>query len=120
MGDYSANWQDEPDATSQVEIYGSNATLRFRGGSYATLLFDAEGTGRDIWFTRKGIAGTDYAHFLSNSNNVEWFGSQQFDEPVTLQPANAPANPSAGTMYFDTSSKHFFGYDGTIWKQLDN
>ncbi len=29
-----------------------------------------------------------------------------------------PTNPSPGTIFFD--SKHFYGFDGTTWKQLDN
>ena len=25
-----------------------------------------------------------------------------------------------GTIYYNTTTKHFYGYDGTNWKQLDN
>ena len=39
---------------------------------------------------------------------------------VRLTPTGAPGSPSAGTVYFDTTSKHFFGFDGATWKQLDN
>ncbi len=35
-----------------------------------------------------------------------------------LREMNTPANPVAGQIYFDGT--HFFGYDGTTWKQLDN
>ena len=85
--------------------------MRFRGGAYATIHFDKEGTGRDVYLTRQATAETDYAHFFANNNNVEWFGAHQFDSSVTLKPTNAPANPWAGAMYFDSSSKQFFGYE---------
>jgi len=31
-----------------------------------------------------------------------------------------PSNPAAGMIIFDSSNNHFYGYNGTIWKQLDN
>ncbi len=39
---------------------------------------------------------------------------------MKLAPVGAPASPSAGTIYYDSGSNHFFGYNGTAWKQLDN
>jgi hypothetical protein len=32
----------------------------------------------------------------------------------------APANPVDGQIYFDSTTLHFFGWNGTAWKQLDN
>jgi len=32
----------------------------------------------------------------------------------------APSSPAEGQIYFNSTSKHFFGYDGTTFKQLDN
>jgi hypothetical protein len=34
--------------------------------------------------------------------------------------SNYPASPTAGTIIFDTTSLHFYGYNGSAWKQLDN
>lgn len=36
--------------------------------------------------------------------------------------SNAASAPTgvAGAVYFNTASKHFFGYNGTAWVQLDN
>lgn len=31
-----------------------------------------------------------------------------------------PTNPVEGQVYYNTASKHFFGWNGTAWKQLDN
>ena len=35
-------------------------------------------------------------------------------------PTLYPSAPKAGTIIFDSGVKHFFGFDGTDWKQLDN
>ena len=34
-------------------------------------------------------------------------------------PAAADA-PEAGMIYFNATGGHFYGYDGSAWKQLDN
>lgn len=31
-----------------------------------------------------------------------------------------PGNPAAGWIIFDSTNSHFYGFNGTIWKQLDN
>jgi hypothetical protein len=31
-----------------------------------------------------------------------------------------PSSPAAGMIIFDSSNSHFYGYDGSNWKQLDN
>ncbi len=40
------------------------------------------------------------------------------DGSVRLRETDTPDNPVAGQIYFDGT--HFFGYDGSEWKQLDN
>ena len=37
-----------------------------------------------------------------------------------LVPSGAPLSPAAGTIYYDATTNHFFGFNGTTWKQLDN
>ena len=34
--------------------------------------------------------------------------------------ATAPSSPALGQTYFDTATVHFYGWNGTAWKQLDN
>jgi hypothetical protein len=33
--------------------------------------------------------------------------------------ASAPASPKEGQIYFNSTDKHFYGWNGTVWKQLD-
>lgn len=39
---------------------------------------------------------------------------------LMLSTGTTPAAPEEGTIYFNSTDKHFYGYDGTAWKQLDN
>jgi hypothetical protein len=32
----------------------------------------------------------------------------------------APSSPVAGQIYHNTGDHHFYGWDGSAWKQLDN
>ncbi len=44
----------------------------------------------------------------------------QYSPTIIIQPGAVPATPVEGMIYFDSTTKHFIGYDGTTWKQLDN
>ena len=39
---------------------------------------------------------------------------------LRLVGAAAPSTPAEGTLYFNSTNKHFYGYNGTEWVQLDN
>lgn len=39
---------------------------------------------------------------------------------LVLNPAGAPGSPVEGQIYYDSSTHHFFGWNGSAWKQLDN
>jgi hypothetical protein len=39
--------------------------------------------------------------------------------PQAAQAATAPAAPTEGQIYFNTTDKHFYGWNGIEWKQLD-
>ena len=34
--------------------------------------------------------------------------------------SSAPSSPQSGSLYFNTTDFHFYGWNGSIWKQLDN
>ena len=72
---------------------------------------------------------TKYAGFFSGGigvnsqkgysvNEVEVIDDQGVFIPAKI--ASAPTTPVAGMIYFNTNDKHFYGYNGTTWKQLDN
>lgn len=39
---------------------------------------------------------------------------------IRLDPISTPAGPSAGTIFFNTADKRFYGFNGTVWRRLDN
>lgn len=63
-----------------------------------------------------------YLSSLQNKDTLLWnstagrFENGQFITKVT----SAPATPTEGTIYYNTTDKHFYGWNGTTWKQLDN
>lgn len=34
--------------------------------------------------------------------------------------SSAPSLPASGALYFNTTNFHFYGWNGNVWKQLDN
>lgn len=46
-------------------------------------------------------------------------GSDAAGGTLTLKAGSTPT-PQAGMIYFDSGNSHFYGYDGSSWKQLDN
>jgi len=39
---------------------------------------------------------------------------------IVVNYLSAPASPAAGQIYFNSTDSHFYGYNGTAWKRLDN
>ena len=77
---------------------GSTAVLGNNEGAGASVHGDSSnGTG-------VGVIGT------GNSNRA----------PFKMTGQTQPANAAEGDMYFNSVNKHFYGYNGTSWVQLDN
>jgi hypothetical protein len=51
---------------------------------------------------------------LNFTNGV--YVSNSLVVPVT----STARNPVTGSIYFNSVSGHFYGYNGSVWKQLDN
>ena len=86
---------------NQLNVYGNLAV----GMDYAEVAAPADGV---LVQGRVGIGTT------APSQKLEVNGA------LRLTPSGAPATPTAGTLYFDATSRRFFGFDGTQWKALDN
>ena len=39
---------------------------------------------------------------------------------IALAPQGAPSSPASGSLYFSSGDSHFYGWNGLVWKQLDN
>ena len=39
---------------------------------------------------------------------------------IALVPQGAPSSPASGSLYFSSGDSHFYGWNGLVWKQLDN
>lgn len=64
--------------------------------------------------TSSGNIGIGTAWLVEPAQKLEVNGA------LKLAPSGLPANASAGTIYFDATSKHFLGFDGNVWKILDS
>ena len=94
-----------------IEPGGGNWTFKATQGNGGFKIRDNTASQDRFLISNTGSVGIGV---LSPTQKLEVNGAVRF------APISAPSNPSAGTMYFDASSKHFFGFDGSGWKQLDN
>lgn len=39
---------------------------------------------------------------------------------IVVVASAAPANPFDGQVYLNSTDHHFYGWNGSVWKQLDN
>jgi hypothetical protein len=67
-------------------------------------------------------APTSYCQMGADSlGNNSYISTQNMNaEALIIYPNTAPSSPQRGQVYFDAGDSHFYGYNGTTWKQLDN
>ena len=57
---------------------------------------------------------------MTGSRSLDINGTLTVSSSLVLPPAGAPSTPASGTIYFSSADTHFYGWNGAIWKQLDN
>ncbi len=111
-------------------------------GNTAAIVVDSASNGNAISFetanSRKWVQylnGNDF-RFYDKTNNADRVTLQTggnvgigTTNPVStldvngtlhLAPTGVKDGAAEGTIYYDAASKHFFGFNGSAWKQLDN
>ena len=109
--------------TADAPLTGAGTAASHLGLSLAVgtgLAGDGAANALAVQFAGSGSAGTaarsDHTH-----SNLQVAGSAVTAPTVTLSPSAAPAcgaQGTAGGIYFDSTSKRFFGCDGNGWSQL--
>ena len=62
-------------------------------------------------------ADTHMLHRRNWQRLVQFIAHLTFPNYTT---AKVPTNPVKGQVYYDLTTNHFLGWNGTAWKQLDN
>lgn len=100
------------------QYYGTLITTRSTSPNYYVLDVRNNDTGR--------IGGAGTSLLIVQADGKVGVGTPsptqrlEVDGAIRLTPHGAPRDPLAGTFYYDAATRHFFGFDGTAWKQLDN
>jgi hypothetical protein len=66
-----------------------------------------------------------YAAIGKGANTAVWGNTSilahYFSGQLVYNPqSSAPSSPVEGAIYYNSTDKHFYGYNATTWKQLDN
>ena len=97
--------------------YGESMVYQFKtdGNTVsATIAFDPLGILKLISITKYTPSGPEEIYnkksdvSVINNNNSEM-----------IAPINQPNNPKTGQIYFNVNDSHFYGWNGSIWNQLD-
>jgi hypothetical protein len=132
--------------TPQVNLYSSRGTtgtptssqsgdavMSLNFGGYNGSNYQQTGAIFNIYSSTANMSDSSPGSELwlvSNDNNggqnlAKFNMDGVFDAPILKTGAyngsgSYPVRPVAGMIIFDSSNQHFYGYDGSIWKPLDN
>ena len=97
-------------------IYGENISYQFKTDANtvtAQVSFDQLGILKAISVTKYTPYGPE--EIYNKSANI----SPVNNISEMIVPSNQPKNPKNGQIYFNVNDAHFYGWNGSIWKQLD-
>jgi len=66
------------------------------------------------------IDNLSYVSVLASNGVTPSQSNMVYVPAIKLNLGTTPPSPQEGTVYFNTTDKHFYGYNGTTWVQLDN
>ena len=84
--------------------------------------FDLNQKVAHIYFTKVGSNGVEMIYSSGTpQHGPNAGGTKNTDEAsgINSVAASAPASPKEGQIYFNSTEKHFYGWNGSEWKQLD-
>jgi hypothetical protein len=97
---------------SHAEGYGTRANEDYE---LAIGKFNAETYNSSLFVIGNGTNDGNRSNIVAvTSTNFKVGGS------ITLVPQGAPSSPGSGSLYFSSADSHFYGWNGLVWKQLDN
>jgi hypothetical protein len=110
--DNSIRWDSSAYGSSNVFSVGLDI-----GGNAGFAIFDETSGNSPLFIDNNDNVGIGTT---SPSAQLEVVGTTSADSYILKPQSSAPSSPTAGQIYFDSSAGHFYGWDGTAWKQLDN
>lgn len=84
--------------------------------------FDQDQKVAHIYFTKVGPNGVEMIYSNGTPQHGPNAGGTKNTNGasgVSSVAASAPVSPKEGQIYFNSTDKHFYGWNGTVWKQLD-
>lgn len=110
---------------SDDKTLGSNEYIKFQHNGtdgnvysgYGNLLLEgAEG----VKIKGSTSDSSEYALKVDDSSNSSLLSVRNDGQVEFKNKSSAPSNPIEGSIYYNSTDKHFYGYNGTSWVQLDN
>lgn len=117
--------QGSVESTGTSQIFKAGGCLALSGDNYIIGWGDGSmsipsGIDDAVRSNNKGRLSIDQVHRQLVAEDgltpiLTWTGSA-----IKLSELSAAPAAAQGMIYFNTADKHFYGFNGTVWKQLDN
>ena len=101
---------------------GANTlSLNFTNGVYTSTLYANNGiyaTGNEMVIS-DGVGTNDIGNG-ANTLSLNFTNGTYISNSLVVPVIASSPTPVTGLIYFNLASGHFYGYNGSVWKQLDN